>query len=260
MNDQLPIINILGSKISLLDIAAVTKIMDQWIQSRQDACRQIVVTGFHGIWEGYKDFELKKVLNSADIWVPDGIAPVAIARLKGYKKVCRTPGSEIMTSFFELANLKGYSSYFYGDTEDTLEKLKLNLMQKYPLHRIAGLYSPPFRSLTKQEDMDIIKEINDKEPDIVWVGLGAPKQDRWAFEHKKKLKAKIVIGVGAAFGFLAGKTKRVPKWIGDAGFEWLWRFIIEPKKLWRRDIIDGPQFLMQVALELLKIKKYGYKG
>ena len=259
MKTEFLTIKILGSKVNLLDIEAVTKIMDQWIQSKQDVCRQIVVTGFHGIWEAHKDLELKRILNSAEIWVPDGIAPIIIAHLKGYKKVYRTPGTEIMESFFKLGNLKGYSSYFYGNTEDTLGKLKVNLKQNYPGHQIAGMYSPPFRPLTKQEDDTIVEIINNTHPDIVWVGLGTPKQDRWAFEHKSRLNAKIVIGVGAAFDFLSGKVKRVPKWIGNSGFEWVWRFAMEPKKLWRRDIIDGPRFLWHVGLELVNIKKYDYE-
>ena len=256
---QLPSVNILGSKVNLLNTPQVIDIMEEWINSENATCRQIIVSGFHGILEGHKDTKLKNILNSADLWVPDGIAPVAVARLKGHKNVSRTPGAEIMESFLEVADKKGYSSYFYGDTDDTLEKLKTNLQIKYPGHRIAGMYSPPFRSLTNDEDDAIVEFINKTNPDIVWVGLGTPKQDRWGFTHKDKLNTKIVIGVGAAFGFLAGKVQRVPKWIGNSGFEWVWRFAMEPKKLWRRDIIDGPRFLWYVGLELMNIKKYDYK-
>ncbi len=98
--------------------------------------------------------------------------------------------------------------------------------------------------------------INETQPDVLWVGLGLPKQDRWVFEHKDRLNVPIAIGVGAAFGFLSGKVKRVPEWIGNNGLEWIWRFIKEPKKLWRRDLLDGPRFVFHVILELTGLRKY----
>ena len=249
---------ILGSHIDLADVPETVSLMDSWIQEyeRKEKCRQMIVTGFHGIWEAYKYPDFKAILNSADLWVPDGIAPILIARLNGIKNIVRTPGAEIMEAFFELANDKGYSSYFYGDTDNTLSNLRKNLLKKYPGHRIAGTFSPPFRPLTVEEDERIIRMINEAHPDVVWVGLGLPKQDRWVFEHKNRLKAPIAVGVGAAFGFLSEDIKRVPKWIGEKGLEWLWRFIAEPRKLWRRDLIEGPQFLFHVLLELAGIRKY----
>lgn len=251
-------VKILGSCVDLVDIPGVVSLMDQWIQEYREGknCRQIIVTGFHGIWEAHKHTDFKTILNSADLWVPDGIAPVWIARLKGLSHAVRTPGAEIMQAFFELADQKGYSSYFYGDTEKTLSNLKKRLRQRYPGHRIAGCFSPPFRPLTREEDEGIIQMINDAQPDVVWVGLGLPKQDRWVYEHKTRLNAPIAVGVGAAFGFLSEDIKRVPRWIGENGLEWLWRFIEEPKKLWKRDLIEGPRFLYHVFLEMTGLRKY----
>jgi N-acetylglucosaminyldiphosphoundecaprenol N-acetyl-beta-D-mannosaminyltransferase len=258
MNELLTSFKVLGSRINLVDIPNISLIIEQWINEYKThkKCRQMVVTGFHGIWEAHKDPDFKAILNSADLWVPDGIAPVWIARIKGLRNADRTPGAEIMQAFFELANEKGYSSFFYGDTEETLKVLKEDLEKKYPGHRVAGTYSPPFRLLTPEEDEQAVKRINDSRPDVLWVGLGLPKQDRWVFEHKDRLNVPIAAGVGAAFLFLSGKVKRVPGWVGRSGLEWLWRFILEPKKLWRRDLIDGPQFLWHVLMELSGIRKY----
>ncbi len=134
--------------------------------------------------------------------------------------------------------------------------MKENLEARYPGHKIVGTFAPPFRPLTLEEDEEVIRMINESQPDILWVGLGLPKQDRWVFEHKDRLNVPIATGVGAAFDFVSGKVKRVPEWIGNNGFEWIWRFIQEPKKLWKRDLLDGPRFVFHVILELTGLKKY----
>ncbi len=249
-------VKILGSRVQLLKLPQIVGEIDHWISSRERTCRRVVVTGFHGIWEAHKDADFRAMLNSADLWAPDGIAPVAVAKLKGFRGAERTPGADIMKAFFELADKKGYSSFFYGDTDDTLTALKENIGEKYPGHRIAGFFSPPFRPLTPEEDERVVRMINEARPDVLWVGLGLPKQDRWIFEHKDRLKVPVAIGVGAAFLFLSGKVKRVPGWVGRSGLEWVWRFMKEPRKLWRRDLIEGPQFVWHVLLELAGIRKY----
>lgn len=251
-----PNVSVLGSRVSILGIEDVMALIAKWIEKRSAKCRQIVVTGFHGIWEAHKNPELKTILNSADLWVPDGIAPVWVARCKGFSDAQRTPGAEIMKAFFEMANDKGYTSFFYGDTEETLADLKDKVGQNYPGHKIVGTFSPPFRQLTQKEDEQVINMINDARPDILWVALGMPKQDRWIFEHKEKLKVPLAIGVGAAYRFLSGHVKRAPKWVGDSGFEWVWRLLRQPKKLWRRELLDVPQFVTLAFLELIGLRNY----
>jgi N-acetylglucosaminyldiphosphoundecaprenol N-acetyl-beta-D-mannosaminyltransferase len=240
----------------MISLPAVVAKMDEWISQPDGRCRQVIVTGFHGLWESHKRPEVKAILNSADLWVPDGIAPVWVARKRGFPNARRIPGAELMRAFFELADRRGYSSFFYGDTDDTLAALRRNAEKLYPGHRVAGTFSPPFRKLTPVEDETIVRMINDSRPDVVWIGLGLPKQDFWAHERLSRLKASIAIGVGAAFSFLADTVKRVPAWIGDHGLEWLWRLLQEPKKLWRRDLFEGPRFVGHVLLEMTGLRKY----
>jgi len=159
-------------------------------------------------------------------------------------------------AFFERANSKGYSSFFYGDTDETLAALRERLEREYSNHKVAGTFSPPFGAVSPEEDEAHVRMINDARPDVLWVGLGTPKQDRWIFEHQERLRVPVAVGVGAAFGFLSGRVKRAPAWIGRCGFEWLWRLAREPKKLWRRDLLDGPRFLFHVALELCGLRRY----
>ena len=256
MKSRFQSVEVLGSEVSVLGLTDAIDSIKQWIEEPDGRCHRITVTGFHGLWEGHRDRNVRNVLNSADLWIADGIAPVLVARLKGVRKMHRIPGAKLMEGFLELANRKGYRSFFYGDTEETLARLKDCLERRYPGHRICGMYSPPFRPLSSQEDDKVVQMINEASPDVVWVGLGMPKQDRWIFEHKDKLHAPVAIGVGAAFRFHAGVVRRVPETVGDLGLEWLWRFAMEPKKLWRRDLIDGPQFLFHVVMELLGLRRY----
>ena len=164
-----------------------------------------------------------------------------------------------MWAFCELAQQKGYRCFFYGDTEETLTALTARLKLAFPDLKIAGTHSPPFRELTREEDEEIVRLINVSYADVVWVGLGLPKQERWMYEHRDKLNAPVAVGVGAAFKFISGRVRRAPTWMGDHGLEWMWRFAQEPKRVWRRVIIDGPHFAFQLALERWSLRKQGPK-
>ena len=245
-----PFIRVLGSRVHLVSVEQTGDQIERWVTARDGHCHRVIATGFHGLLEGYKDPRLLAILNGAELWAPDGIAPVWVARLCGHQKAQRAPGPEIMLEYFRRANEKGYSSYFYGDTESTLAALQKRLRRDYPGHRTAGMFAPPFRALTAQEDYEIIDRINAARPDVLWVALGAPKQDVWIYERLPRLNVPVAIGVGAAFAFIAGTVPRCPPWIGRMGFEWAYRLAKEPKKLWRRDLIEGPQFLFYLGLEL----------
>jgi N-acetylglucosaminyldiphosphoundecaprenol N-acetyl-beta-D-mannosaminyltransferase len=247
-----PTVNILGSRVHLLSTQRTVDYIESWIRLHDGACRQIVATGFHGLLEASRNKKVNAALNSAELWVPDGIAPVWIARLRGHREAVRSPGPEVFAEFLNRANLNGYSSYFYGDTEQTLAALTETVKAKYPGHRVVGSFSPPFRPMTPEEDRAIIDRINDARPDVLWVALGLPKQDIWIHDRLSRLKVPVAVGVGAAFAFVAGTVPRCPEWIGHAGFEWVFRLLAEPKKLWRRDFLDGPLFVYQAGLELLR--------
>ncbi len=247
-----PCVHTLGSRVHLISAHRTVDHIENWIARRDGGCRRVVVTGFHGIWAAHQNPRLQAILNSAELWVPDGIAPIWIAHLRGYRNLERAPGAEIIREFLRRSNQKRYRSYFYGDMDSTLSTLITVATRDYPGHEIAGTFSPPFRTLTPRENSDVIERINDSRPDVLWVGLGMPKQDIWIYERLDRLKVPVAIGVGAAFAFVAGTVPRCPSWIGQRGFEWAFRFLNEPKKLWRRDLLDGPRFLFHAGLELLR--------
>lgn len=248
-------VEILGCRVSKVTLVEATELIESWIRRPGRKPRYVVATGFHGLWEARKDPELRDVLNSADLFCPDGIAPVWLSRLNGEVLPERVPGPDLLRAFLARANEAGYSSFFFGDTEETLAMLQRKVETAYPGHRIAGLLSPPFRAVTEEEDLSMLKRINDAKPDVLWVGLGMPKQDWWIYNHLDKLHVPVVAGVGAAFQFLSGGVRRAPGWIGDNGFEWLWRLAAEPRKLWRRDLIDGPRFLAHALLTTVRASK-----
>ncbi|WP_457670480.1 WecB/TagA/CpsF family glycosyltransferase [Thiolapillus sp.] len=251
---QLPHVDILGNRVHLIETAQAVDYIEEWIAHPLENPARMVVTGFHGLHCAMEDPGFKAILDQAELFVPDGIAPVWIAKRLGKKASGRVTGADLMRGFFERADSKGYSSFFFGDTDETLEKLKQTLESNYPGHRIAGQCSPPFREHSAEEKQAMIDRINQARPDVLWVGLGLPKQERWIAENHHKLNVPVAIGVGAAFGFHSGRIKRVPEWIGNAGFEWVWRFLAEPGKLWRRDVIDGPRFLFTIAVNWPRIK------
>jgi N-acetylglucosaminyldiphosphoundecaprenol N-acetyl-beta-D-mannosaminyltransferase len=229
--------------------------MEQWINTADGHCRRVTVSGFHGLLLADRDRKLRAILNGAELWVPDGIAPVLIARLRGHRNVQRVTGTDIMLEFFRRANQKGYRSYFYGDTDATLAALCERVKRDFPGHEIAGAFAPPFRPLTLDEDKDVVDQINAARPDILWVALGMPKQDVWIYQRLDRLNIPVAIGVGAAFAFVAGTVPRCPEWAGRMGFEWAYRTMREPQKLRHRVFFDGSEFLFRVGCDIAGLRR-----
>ena len=251
-----PFIKVLGVRVHMVQIPDVVDLTAHWIENDRSKCHHIVNTGMHGIMEAHKEPAFKAILNSADLFFPDGISVIWIANRRGFALNKQGTGPGLLREFCRIANEKSYASFFYGDTEETLKLLVTNLKKDFPELKIAGTYSPPFRPLTTQEDDAIIRMINDAKPDVLWVGLGCPKQEKWIFEHKDRLNVPVAIGVGAYFKFHSGQVKRAPSWLVDHGLEWLWRLFQEPRRVWRRVLLDAPRFIFYVTLESLGLKKF----
>ncbi len=248
---NIPSMEVLGNKIDLVQIPDVIELMDFWIQQERETTHWIVNTGMHGVMEAKKSEAFKQMLKRCNLWTPDGISLVWLARLNGFKLKRRVAGPDLFHQFLMHSNAKGYKHYFYGDTGETLEALKKKLSEKTPNIKMEA-FSPPFRKLSAEEDAQVLRNINEAKPDVLWVGLGLPKQETWIFEHKDRLQVPVIVGVGAAFKFEAGTVKRAPAWMGNMGFEWLWRLFQEPKRVWRRVFVDAPQFVFLTTGEFIK--------
>lgn len=209
--------------------------------------KYICVSNVHTVVTAYENKEYQNVQNGAVLVIPDGGPLSFVGRRRGYRKMERTTGPDFMGEIFKISNKYGYRHYFYGSTNETLEKLEKEIYNKYGDICIAGMYSPPFRQMTDEEDFVIIEEINKHKPDFVWVGLGAPKQEIWMANHKDKING-LMVGVGAAFDYYAGNIKRAPKWMQKANLEWVYRLFQDPKRLFFRYFNTNFKFIWNAII------------
>lgn len=240
---------ILGVKISAIDMNDALSLVEEAISKRQK--KYICVCPVSTIMECKRDKRVLTSVNCADLATPDGMAVVWIGRMLGHKNIKRVYGPELMQAICGVSAKNGYKNYLYGSSSDVLAKLRGELDKQYSGIIISGSFSPPFRQLTQEEDEGIVEDINRSNPDIVWVGLGSPKQDLWMYEHRDRINASVMIGVGAAFDFLSGVKPQAPRWMRDNGLEWLFRLITEPKRLWHRYLVDYPYFLYYLLSDLV---------
>ena len=247
-------VNILGVRMSAINMAQALSIIDGWIAHRQQ--HYVCITGVHGIIESQRDEGLRRIHNEAGLVTPDGMPLVWLGRLHGHAHVERVYGPDLMLAVCEQSLSKGYRHFFYGGGEGVPTLLTTNLRRRFPSLQVVGGYSPPFRPLSGAEDEQIVDAINEAAPDIVWIGLSTPKQERWMAEHLGRLAAPVLIGVGAAFDFHSGLKKQAPRWMQRSGLEWLFRLATEPRRLWRRYLVNNPLFVVLVVLQVLGLKRY----
>lgn len=228
----------------------------QYLEENLDKLRgdYICVSNVHTTVMSYRDEEYRAIQNGAAIVLPDGKPLSIVQRKRGFKSAGRVPGPDLMPRVFEISEQKGYTHYFYGSTDETLEKLKSSLWEKYPKLKIVGMYSPPFRPLSDEEDASDIERINACSPDFIWVGLGAPKQEKWMAAHKNKVCG-VMLGVGAGFDFHAGTAKRAPKWVQELCLEWFYRMVQNPKRLIKRYASTNIAFIFGCIKEGPRVKK-----
>lgn len=216
--------------------------------------KYICVSNVHTTVMSYENEHYRKIQNGAAMALPDGAPLSGYSRIKGFKEAKRVTGPDLMVEIFKISHQRGYRHFFYGSTQSTLDAMKAVIDKDYPDMIVAGMYSPPFRKLTDEEDEEIIRMINDSRPDFIWVGLGAPKQEEWMHAHMGRLNA-VTIGVGAGFDYLAGYIKRAP-WIMQVLYmEWLYRLVQDPRRLWKRYVTTNVKFLKYIFKEEKNKKK-----
>ena len=221
--------------------------MERWI-SEHTGCHFVVVTGMHGVVEARHDPLFRQVLMWADLVVPDGMPLVWIGRRKGYAMKHRVCGPELMLTFCRTTGSK-YRHFFYGGAPGVPDCLADILQRRYGI-RVVGTHSPPFRPPTATERRDTITRIQESRTDVLWVGLGTPKQELWIHRVRDRIRPAVAIGVGAALDFVAGHARRAPAWMSRAGLEWLFRLAHEPRRLARRYLLRDPRFLLVLGRTL----------
>jgi N-acetylglucosaminyldiphosphoundecaprenol N-acetyl-beta-D-mannosaminyltransferase len=228
-----------GIKIFHVDIDGALEIIVKRIPEKRGD--YFCFLNIHLVMEGVKSEQIKSVLNDSSGNLPDGMGVAWALKFLGHRFEGRVRGTDLMLKLCEYASKKNLKIYLYGNTEQTLISLREKLMKDFPGIEAIEYFSPPFRELTEQEDKEIVERINQANPDIIFVSLGAPKQEIWMAKHKGKIKA-VQLGVGAAFDFITGNVRQAPEWMQKSGLEWFYRLPQQPRKtLYRMSLV--PEFL-----------------
>jgi N-acetylglucosaminyldiphosphoundecaprenol N-acetyl-beta-D-mannosaminyltransferase len=247
---------ICGVKLHAVQVDNLLAVVHKWMGEKR-AFHYVSSTNVNNVNIALESENYFDVMEEADLSIPDGVPFLWVGRMKGFALRKRCGIEEFMEAVFELSN-KGYNytHYFYGNTPKVLANMKARLLQRYPNLKIAGMYSPPFRALSPQEDEEDIRMINDAGADFLWVSLGCPKQEKWLYDHRNRLNVVIGGGSGAVFNFFSGDTFKAPDWVRYMGLEWILRLIIEPKRLFRRYCIKYPIFVFRFIKYSLGIGKH----
>ncbi len=250
-----PRVDILGVEVSAIDLGGAVQAIRDWIGERRR--HYVCVTGVHGVMECREDAALRRIHDEAGLVTPDGMPLVWMARRLGFDRVRRVYGPDLMREISRLSPQHGYRHFYFGGGPGLAERLRDTLCTTCPGLEVVGTLSPPFGPVTAAEDAAMVAAINAARPDIVWVGLSTPKQERWMSAHRASLEAPVLIGVGAAFDFLAGTKRQAPLWMQRNGLEWLFRLASEPRRLGRRYGRIVPYFLVLATVQLLRLSYAG---
>jgi N-acetylglucosaminyldiphosphoundecaprenol N-acetyl-beta-D-mannosaminyltransferase len=247
-------VNVLGVGVSAINMAQALERIGRAVESREKG--YVCVTGVHGVSEAQADPGFRRILNSAFLCTPDGMPLVWVGRCQGAREMDRVYGPDLMLAIMELSERTGWRHFFYGGTNGTAELLKAKLVERFPKLQVAGTYEPPFRPLYAEEQEQLREKVRLARPDMMWIGLSTPKQERFMAEHLAKFDVTLMFGVGAAFDFHAGKVRQAPQWMQRAGLEWFYRLCREPRRLWKRYLKNNPLFVARIFFQATGLKKF----
>jgi len=253
--EEIPSFRVLGIRVNVVQIPDTIQVLESWIHDRGPV-RYVAVTGMHGVSEARANPYFRRVLDSADLVVADGMPLVWLGRWQGHNKMKRRVyGPELMETFCRETGSK-YRHFFYGGAPGIADELARVEHERYGI-QIAGTYCPPFRPLTDDEEREVQCIVEAAAPDVLWIGLSTPKQEQWMYAHRDKLRVPVMLGVGAAFDLNTGRLKQAPAWMRENGLEWFFRLCAEPRRLWSRYIVNGSRFIWAVCMEHLAPRIFG---
>lgn len=246
------VIDILGVKFQRLDYPSTLSLFQTWIDSK--TAHQVCIANVHTVVSCQSDLELREI-NNQSLVTMDGLPLVWYANLVRGADVGRICGPDLMLKCLDQGRVKGWRHFFLGGKPEVLQDLQEKLSQRYPGVKIVGAYSPPFRTLTDEEEQQLLRMINQSGADLLWVGLGAPKQEKWIAAHLQRIAVPVQLGVGAAFDFHSGHLQRAPVWMQRSGLEWLYR-MCKDQRLVKRYLSTNPVFLMLFLRDFLRSKLF----
>ena len=247
-------VNILGVGLSVLNLQTALAAIAAAVRERRKG--YVCVTGVHGVMEAQDDAEFKKILNGAFLCTPDGMPMVWAGKLNGHAEMGRVYGPDLMLDVCAWSEASGAKHFFYGGAEGVAEVLAQRLKANFPWLEVVGTFTPPFRALNPDEEKLLTEQVRAARPDIFWVGLSTPKQEKFMAEFLPKLDATLMIGVGAAFDFHSGRVRQAPRWLQRSGLEWFYRLCSEPRRLAWRYFRNNPLFVVKFLGQLTGLRKY----
>ncbi len=245
--------SILGMTVHATSYAHASDLTLDW--ARPTLSRYVCVATVNNVMESYDSAAFRQLTNEADLVTPDGMPLVWGLKLLGYREATRVYGPDLTPIVLQKAMENGIPVGFYGSSQAVLDRLQAVVTQRFPGIQIAYAFSPPFRPLTSEEDEEIVAAINRSGARILFIGLNTPKQDFWMAAHRGRVQA-VMMGVGAAFDFLAGTKSQAPRWMMRNGLEWLYRLATEPRRLWKRYLKHNPRFVVLFAMQLMGWRKF----
>jgi N-acetylglucosaminyldiphosphoundecaprenol N-acetyl-beta-D-mannosaminyltransferase len=245
---------ILGMRVDPTSYAAAAQSIGEWAAEARS--KYVCVATVNNVMEAWDSRPFRDAMNGADLVTPDGMPLVWGLKLLGHRHASRVYGPDLTPVVLDMAADHGIPVGFYGASQEVLDRLRQVLLQRFPALQIAYVWSPPFRPQTADEDAETVAAINNSGARILFIGLNTPKQDYWMAQHRGKVQA-VMLGVGAAFDFLAGTKAQAPRWMMRIGMEWFFRLITEPRRLWKRYLKHNPRFIVLFACQLLGMKMEG---
>jgi N-acetylglucosaminyldiphosphoundecaprenol N-acetyl-beta-D-mannosaminyltransferase len=248
--------SILGVPVALTDYTAALEVMDRLVATRERG--YICAAPVHALMVAQDDPEMMAALRGSTLVVPDGMPLVWAANLLGENLEDRVYGPELMLRYNDRCAERGHRVWLYGGRDQgSLVQLALSMRRRHPDIRIVGGYSPPFRPLTREEEDAMVEQINAARPDVLWVGIGVPKQEKWMARMRDRLEVPVMCGVGAAFDFHAGRVPQAPSWMQERGLEWIYRIAQEPRRLLPRYLYFNPRFVIAFGRQLMAERRNG---
>ena len=247
-------VNILGVGVSAVNMEGALHQTESLLD--RGGKGYVCVTGVHGIMEAQTDEAFRDILNRSFLTTPDGMPTVWLGRIHGFKDMSRVYGPDYMANLCERSVAKGYRHFLYGGKPGVAEELRAELTRRFPGLQIVGTYTPPFRPLNSDEENDLRSQLETSKADVLWCGLSTPKQERFISSYYDRMPVKLMVGVGAAFDLLSGNLDEAPDWMKKSGLQWLYRLIKEPRRLWRRYLLNNPKFAWLTLLQLSGLRGF----
>jgi N-acetylglucosaminyldiphosphoundecaprenol N-acetyl-beta-D-mannosaminyltransferase len=242
--------DVLGVGVHAITMGDALRVVEHAVQTREKG--YICLMGVHGIMEAQNDPALRRIFNESMLTTPDGMPTVWVGRWYGHSNMSRTYGPDLMLDVCRISEEKGYKHFLYGGNPGVAQELRDALVARFPKLNIVGTYTPPFRPLNAKERADLKQRVAACKPDVLWVGLSTPKQERFMAEFLQELDVTVMCGVGAAFDIHTGRVKDAPQWMKRTGLQWCHRMLQEPRRLGRRYLVNNPRFILRIMAHILR--------